>query len=126
SGARIHGYESGRDRNGYKLYEKPVHRLDNLGDIFRYDSLYRLQTYLPNVFDVHFPPSDPLESLVFLYDGNHSWRFIQVNFSIRRIEVNARGAYIESDGDPLTSDANGGFGSPGGPPDPPDALGGPA
>jgi YD repeat-containing protein len=107
AGEILHGFEYGRDRSGHQLYEAPFHGLEGQGDAWRYDSVYRVKTYLPDLFDPRVPPIDPLEKLVFYPDGNHSWRFIEVNFSIRRLEVNARSAYIESNDDVFTYDARG-------------------
>ncbi|MBI4605050.1 MAG: RHS repeat protein, partial [Planctomycetes bacterium] len=107
AGETMHGFEYGRDRSGHKLYEKLLHRLDGLGDAWQLDSAYRIFRYLPNVFDPRFPPVDPVEKLVYYADGNHSWRFLEVNFSVRRVEVNARSAYVSSDGDRFEYDARG-------------------
>ena len=103
----VHTFQYGRDRCGYKLYELLLHRPDGLGEAWRYDSVYRIQKFLPNVFDPRVPPIDPIEKLVFYSDGNHSWRLIEVNFSVRKLEVNAREAFIRSDDDELTYDARG-------------------
>jgi YD repeat-containing protein len=93
TGAIFRGFEYGRDRNGFRLYERPLHGVDSSGDVWRYDSVYRIQTYLPDVFDPRVPPINPLEKLEFFTDGNHSWRFIVVDQGFRELEVNARSAY---------------------------------
>ncbi|HVR74585.1 MAG TPA: carboxypeptidase regulatory-like domain-containing protein [Planctomycetota bacterium] len=112
-GNTIHGFEYGRDRSGEKLYEKPFHRLDNLGEVWRYDSVGRIQRFLPNVFEPRVPPIDPLEKIVFYPDGNHSWRFLEVDFSIHRLSVNARGAYVSADSETFVYDAVGSLRSTG-------------
>ena len=113
SGEVRHGFEYGRDRNGHKLYEDPYHRLDDTGEVWRYDSVYRIKEYLPNVFDPRVPPVDPLEKIVFYPDGNHSWRLLEVNFSQRALAVNARSAYTRSGSDDLAYDARGNLRSAG-------------
>ncbi len=107
AGEAFHGFEYGRDRNGFKLYEKPIHRADELGEVWRYDSIYRLQRFLPNVFEPRVPPIDPLEKIVFYTDGSHSWRLLEINFSVRKLQVDSRNSYIRSDEDVLTYDARG-------------------
>ena len=93
TGAIFRGFEYGRDRNGFKLYERPLHGFDPSGDVWRYDSVYRIERYLPDVFDPRVPPINPFEKLDFFTDGNHSWRFIVVDQGSRELEVNERSAY---------------------------------
>ncbi|MGQ9591745.1 MAG: DUF6531 domain-containing protein, partial [Planctomycetota bacterium] len=94
------GYEYGRKRSGLPSYERRLHVIGDTslgtGIVWAYDSVYRVFKYLPHVFDPRFPPDDPLEKLVFYPDGNHSWRYLLVNFSERRLTVNARSAYATS------------------------------
>jgi hypothetical protein len=108
SGEVVRGSEYGRNRGGCKLYDRPLDGLaGGKGEVWRYDSVYRISRYLPNVLDPRVPPQDPLEKLVFYSDGNHSWRFIEVNFSQRRLTVNPRGGYATSDEVTFAYDKNG-------------------
>ena len=97
-GATLYGLEYGRDRAGFKQYERIMHGADQgRGRVWRYDSVYRIFKYLPDVFDPRVPPDDPTKKLVFYPNGNHSWRFIEVDFTQRHLTVNPRGAYMTSD-----------------------------
>lgn len=110
-GDALHGFEYGRNRAGFKLYERVLHGGGGLpagrGDAWQYDSAYRVHRYLPGLFDPRVPPDDPVEKLVFYPDGNHSWRLIEENFSLRRLTVNPRSGYETSDGESFTYDAAG-------------------
>jgi YD repeat-containing protein len=110
-GGVLRGYEYGRDRSGYALYERPLHTfggvVTGIGSVWRYDSIYRISLFLPDVFDPRVPPDDPVEKLAFYPDGNHSWRFLLVNQGTRRLEVNPRSAYTKSGDETFEHDSSG-------------------
>lgn len=105
------GYEYGRKRSGLPSYERRLHVIGDTslgtGIVWAYDSVYRVFVYLPRVFDPRFPPDDPLEKLVFYPDGNHSWRYLLVNFSEKRLTVNPRSAYVTSGDASFSYDSSG-------------------
>jgi RHS repeat-associated protein len=107
TGELLQGFEYGREANGFPLYERHLHRERGLGDVWRYDSVHRVSLYLPNVFDPRVPPVDPIRQLRFSTDGNHNWRFVDVDQSVRRLRVNERSAYTDVNGEPLLYDARG-------------------
>ena len=112
-GEMVLGFEYERNRKGRPLYELPLHRGNRKGRVWRYDSLYRMVRYLPDVFNPRSPAPDPLEKLVFHLDSNHNWRLVEVDFSRVVLSVNERNQYTASDDDPYAYDASGNFRSGG-------------
>jgi YD repeat-containing protein len=105
-GGTLLGFEYGRDPSGFPLYERRLHE-DGVGHAWRYDSLYRVRLFVPNLFDPRVLPANPLEKLEFFTDGNHNWRLVEVDQSRRFLEVGSRSEYVLVDGEPLAYDRRG-------------------
>ena len=85
-GASRYEFEYGRNARSDPIWQLKVHR-DGIGDVWSYDSLYRIRAFYPSVFDPRVPPQDPLRKHVFLIDGNHNWRQIDLDQTVASITV---------------------------------------
>jgi YD repeat-containing protein len=102
----LFGFSYGRQQSGLAGFEIPAHG-DGAGNVWRFDSIYRLREYLPDVFDPRVPPIDPLKSSLFFPDGNHSWGLVEQDFVESSFESNSRSQYTNAGGESLEYDAAG-------------------
>lgn len=96
--ALLMGFEYGRNRLGHTEYERAVHGSGNIGDVWRYDSVYRLAKFFPDVFNPSSPQAEPPARIEFFPDGAHNWRFLEVDAAFITLTVSAdRNQLIQSD-----------------------------
>ncbi len=107
AGAIVVGFEYGRNRLGDPVYRLPRHQGDGRGDAWRFDSVYRLRRFIPNVFNPASPPPDPTEKLDVFPDGNHNWHLVEVDFQRTMLEVNERNEYTSSGDEAYSYDGAG-------------------
>ena len=85
-------FQYGLNGRGDPLWQRRVDR-DGVGDVWRYDSLYRIREYQPAVFDPRVPPQNPIRKHGFLLDGNHNWRQVEIDQSVLSVTVDALDRY---------------------------------
>jgi len=101
------GFEYGRDTNGFPLFERKLHLVGAPGDVWRYDSVYRVRRFLPNVFDPQAPPVDPVRKQEFEHDGSHNWRTVEIDQSVVFVPVDDLNRFLSFDGTAIEYDACG-------------------
>ncbi|MCZ6792681.1 MAG: hypothetical protein O7J95_03600, partial [Planctomycetota bacterium] len=106
-GELIVGFEYGRNSWGLPLFERQLHVRRTPGDVWRYDSIYRVRLYIPDVFDPRVPPVNPLRKLEFIHDPSHNWRFVEVDQGRREVEVGLRNEFLLFDDEALEYDRRG-------------------
>ncbi|HLU49532.1 MAG TPA: hypothetical protein VK116_15650, partial [Planctomycetota bacterium] len=104
AGETVLGYEYGRNASGAPLFERRLHERNAPGDVWRYDSIYRVVRYLPDVVDPRVPPIDPVRKIDFTLDASHNWRVLEIDQGVRSVSVDALGRITSIAGDPVAWD----------------------
>lgn len=114
----IAGFEHGYDRAGNKLYETRLHEFNgkkNVGDVYTYDSVYRLTTYNRNVVDPEKSSrkdnkgkakSDEIQT-EWAFDGLGNWAGLTVGTETFKNTVNEMNEYVTFKNSSQTHNHNG-------------------